>query len=275
MSSPWTYEGKRVSIVGCASGMGEATARELVRLGAEVHGADVRPSSVDLSSFVICDLTDPASIGEAVETIGGTVDAVFNCAGLPGARFPALDVMKANFMGTRLWTELWVPRMPQGGAIVSISSTVAFRYADRLQVSLALVAQEGFEAGVSWCEENADVVGDGYGFSKEALIAWTMASAAALAPQGIRINCTSPAPTQTPMMEIFEEHNNSRAIDVFALPIGRRSTSEEQAYPLVFLNSDAAGYISGHNLVVDGGFSGSVETGRLDVMQLVTEALST
>jgi NAD(P)-dependent dehydrogenase (short-subunit alcohol dehydrogenase family) len=275
MSSPWTYDGKRVSIVGCASGMGEATARELVRLGAEVHGADVRTSPVELSSFVTCDLTDPDSIGEAVETIGGTVDAVFNCAGLPGARFPALDVMKANFMGTRLWTELWVPRMPQGGAIVSISSTVAFRYADRLPVSLALVAQEGFEAGVSWCQENADVVGDGYGFSKEALIAWTMASAAALAPKGIRINCTSPAPTQTPMMEIFEEHNNARAIDVFALPVGRRSTSEEQAYPLVFLNSDAAGYISGHNLVVDGGFSGSVETGRLDVMHLVTEALST
>jgi NAD(P)-dependent dehydrogenase (short-subunit alcohol dehydrogenase family) len=274
MSNPWTYEGKRVSIVGCASGMGEATARELVRLGAEVHGADVRPSPVELSSFVTCDLTDPDSVGRAVETIGGTVDAVFNCAGLPGARFPALDVMKANFMGTRLWTELWAPRMPQGGAIVSISSTVAFRYADRLQVSLALVAQEGFEAGVSWCEENADVVGDGYAFSKEALIAWTMASAAALAPQGIRINCTSPAPTQTPMMEIFEEHNNARAIDVFALPMGRRSTSEEQAYPLIFLNSDAAGYISGHNLVVDGGFSGSVETGRLDVMQLVTEALS-
>jgi NAD(P)-dependent dehydrogenase (short-subunit alcohol dehydrogenase family) len=274
MSNPWTYEGKRVSIVGCASGMGEATARELVRLGAEVHGADVRPSPVELSSFVTCDLTDPDSVGRAVETIGGSVDAVFNCAGLPGARFPALDVMKANFMGTRLWTDLWVPRMPQGGAIVSISSTVAFRYADRLQVSLALVAQEGFEAGVSWCEENADVVGDGYAFSKEALIAWTMASAAALAPQGIRINCTSPAPTQTPMMEIFEEHNNARAIDVFALPMGRRSTSEEQAYPLVFLNSDAAGYISGHNLVVDGGFSGSVETGRLDVMQLVTEALS-
>jgi NAD(P)-dependent dehydrogenase (short-subunit alcohol dehydrogenase family) len=273
VSSPWSYEGKRVAIVGCASGMGEATARELVDLGAEVHGADVHPSPLELASFVACDLSEPDSISAAVETIGGTVDAVFNCAGLPGARFPALDVMKVNFMGTRLWTELWVPRMPNGGAIVSISSTVAFRYADRLEVSLALVAQEDFAAGVAWCEEYADVVGDGYAFSKEALIAWTMAASAALAAQGIRINCTSPAPTQTPMMEVFEEHNNPRAIDVFALPAGRRSTSEEQALPLVFLNSAAAGYISGHNLVVDGGFTGSVETGRLDVMTLVTEAL--
>jgi NAD(P)-dependent dehydrogenase (short-subunit alcohol dehydrogenase family) len=274
MSNPWRYEGKRVAIVGCASGMGEATARELVNLGAEVHGADVLPPSVELAEFVTCDLSEPDSITAAVEAIGGTVDAVFNCAGLPGARFPALDVMKVNFMGTRLWTELWVPRMQPGGAIVSISSTVAFRYADRLQVSLDLVAQEGFAAGVAWCEAHAEDVGDGYAFSKESLIAWTMASASHLAERGIRINCTSPAPTQTPMMEVFEEHNNPRAIDVFALPAGRRSTSEEQALPLVFLNSHAASYISGHNLVVDGGFTGSVETGRLDVMALVTEALS-
>ena len=273
MNTPWDYDGKRVAIVGCTSGMGEATARELIRLGAEVHGADVLPSPVELASFVPCDLSEPDSITAAVEAIGGTVDAVFNCAGLPGARFPALDVMRVNFMGTRLWTELWVPRMSEGGAIVSISSTVAFRYADRLQVSLALVAQEGFAAGVAWCEGHADVVGDGYAFSKEALIAWTMASSSALAERGLRINCTSPAPTQTPMMEVFEEHNNPRAIDVFALPAGRRSTSEEQALPLVFLNSGAASYISGHNLVVDGGFTGSVESGRLDVMALVTEAL--
>jgi NAD(P)-dependent dehydrogenase (short-subunit alcohol dehydrogenase family) len=273
MSTPWGYEGKRVAVVGCASGMGEATARELVRLGAEVHGADVHPSPVELASFLPCDLREPDSITAAVEGIGGTVDAVFNCAGLPGARFPALDVMKVNFMGTRFWTELWLPRMSEGGAIVSISSTVAFRYADRLEVSLDLVAQEGFAAGVAWCEGHPDVVGDGYAFSKEALIAWTMASSSALAERGLRINCTSPAPTQTPMMDVFEEHNNPLAIDVFALPAGRRSTSEEQALPLVFLNSGAASYISGHNLVVDGGFTGSVESGRLDVMALVTEAL--
>src|SRR5688500_14177306 len=100
----WSYAGKRVVIAGCFSGMGVACARELVRLGAEVHGLDVRVSPVKLASFRQVDLREPASIDSAVKAIGGEVDGVFNCAGLPQT-FPALDVMKVNFIGMRHWTE--------------------------------------------------------------------------------------------------------------------------------------------------------------------------
>src|SRR3954453_16278327 len=98
MADAWSYKGKRVAIVGCFSGMGEATAREVVRLGGEVHGVDVKESPVDLASFRTCDLRDPASIEAAVDGIGGEIDALFNCAGLPGGKFSGIDVMKVNFI---------------------------------------------------------------------------------------------------------------------------------------------------------------------------------
>src|SRR2546425_12496623 len=114
--SVWSYEGKRVVICGCFSGMGEATASELVRLGGEVHGLDIRESPVKMKSFRTVDLRDPKSIDAAIEAIGGPIGALFNCAGLPQT-FPAIDVMKVNFLGMRHLTERAIPLMRKGSAI--------------------------------------------------------------------------------------------------------------------------------------------------------------
>jgi NAD(P)-dependent dehydrogenase (short-subunit alcohol dehydrogenase family) len=111
------------------------------------------------------------------------------------------------------------------------------------------------------------VVEGGYAFSKQTLAVWTMATGARLIKQGVRINCTWPSPTQTPMMLEFEKQAPAAAIDIFAEPIGRRSTPEEQAWPLIFLNSDAARFINGHVLPVDGGFMGAVTTGEIDLQK--------
>lgn len=266
MSDGWSYEGKRVVIAGCASGMGEATARELVRCGAEVHGVDVRPSPVDLASFRTCDLRDRGSVDTAVDAIGGAVDALFNCAGLPQT-FPSIDVMTVNFIGMRYWTERIAALMNRGGAIATIASTAGFGYLQRLPTVLEFVGHTGFDEARQWCEDHADVVGDGYSFSKEAIIVWTMASAASYIERGFRINCISPAPTSTPMMDEFEKATSAEVVDVFTLPIGRRALATEMASPMVFLNSDGASYINGHNLNVDGGFVGSITTGMLDLAQ--------
>src|ERR1700759_3077499 len=115
------YKNKRVVVSGCFSGMGEATARLLVELGAQVHGLDFKPSQLKLASFNLLDLRDPASIDAAAAKIGGKVDALFNCAGLPQTA-PPVDVMKVNFCGARRLTERIVPLMGPGGAIASISS---------------------------------------------------------------------------------------------------------------------------------------------------------
>ncbi|HYP62858.1 MAG TPA: SDR family NAD(P)-dependent oxidoreductase, partial [Acidocella sp.] len=100
MADLLSYAGKRVVVSGCFSGMGEATARTLLAAGAEVHGLDYKDTALDLASFTKVDLRDPASIDAAAAKIGGKVDALFNCAGLPQT-FPPLDVMKVNYMGTR------------------------------------------------------------------------------------------------------------------------------------------------------------------------------
>ncbi|MDE1145161.1 MAG: coniferyl-alcohol dehydrogenase [Azospirillaceae bacterium] len=271
--SVWTYEGKRVVIAGCYSGMGEAAARELVRLGAEVHGADMRPSPVRMASFHTVDLRDPLSIDAALDAIGGPIDALFNCAGLPQT-FPAGDVMKVNFIGLRHWTEKALPMIRPGGAIASISSTAGFAYFQHLPQILELLATPGFEAAADWCERHADLVGDGYAFSKEASIVWTMMMGTRTIAQGVRTNCICPGPTETPMMPAFERTASARIIDVFTTPIGRRSKPEEQAYPLIFLNSGAASFINGHALNVDGGFVGGITAGQIDLQGLLAQAMA-
>jgi NAD(P)-dependent dehydrogenase (short-subunit alcohol dehydrogenase family) len=117
------------------------------------------------------------------------------------------------------------------------------------------------------------VVADGYGFSKEAIVVYTLKRAAELAKQGIRMNVTLPGPTTTPMMtDHFVKVAPKKVFDTFCEPTGRYSTSEEQALPLVFLNSDAAAFISGQALMVDGGFVGGVTTGVIDFQKLMSAA---
>src|ERR1043166_10183363 len=111
MSDVLGYRGKRGGGTGCFSGMGQAAAQLLIDRGAEVHGLDYKQATLPLASFTNVDLRDPASIEAGVKQIGGKVDALFNCAGLPNT-FPAMEVMKVNFLGTRHLTE-------QGGPLLS------------------------------------------------------------------------------------------------------------------------------------------------------------
>ena len=265
------YTGKRVIVSGCFSGMGEATARRLLCLGADVHGIDYKDCALPLASFQRADLRDVASIDAAVSGIGGKVDALFNCAGLPQTS-PPLDVMKVNFVGTRYLTERVVERMGQGGAVASISSTGGLGWSRRMGVLKELIQAATFEDAVAWCTDNMETVREGYSLSKEAVIVWTMMVSSKLIKQGIRINCTAPGPTQTPMMKDFEAATAKATLDMAMQPINRRSTPDEQAGPVVFLNSPAASYINGVLLPVDGGFMGGMATGQIDMAILSGKA---
>lgn len=265
MSDILGYKGKRVIVSGCFSGMGEATAKLLLELGAEVHGLDFRDSSLPLASFTNVDLRDPASIEAAVAGIGGKVDALFNCAGLPQS-FPPLDVMKVNFIGLRHLTEQVLPLMGPGGAIASIASTGGLGWSRRIPTNMEFVTTKGYDAAVVWCEAHLDdVVKEGYSFSKENVIVWTQYMGAHLIKKGIRINCTLPSPTQTPMMATFEAASGKDVVAAAAEPMGRYSTPAEQAGGIVLLNSDLAGIVNGVVFPVDGGFMGGVATGQVDL----------
>ena len=264
MSDIFGYKGKRVAIAGCFSGVGEAAARRLVEMGAEVHGVDVRPSPVPLASFRLMDLRDPRAIDEAVAAIGGEIDALFNCAGLPQT-FPPLDVVKVNFIGMRHWIEAWLPHIKKGGAVASIASTAAYRFLSRVPFVMQIVNTPDFDSAVTWVEAHADTIGDSYTFAKEALILYTQKRAAEVIKQGVRMNVTLPSPIKTPMMDEFVKVAPASAFEIFSQPMGRLSTPSEQADPLLLLNSEAARFINGHALMVDGGFVGAVNTGVIDM----------
>lgn len=265
------YRGKRVIVSGCFSGMGEATAKLLLDLGAEVHGLDYKDSALPLASFHNIDLRNPASIETGVAAIGGKVDALFNCAGLPQS-FPAMDVMKVNFIGLRHLTEQVLPLMGPGGAIASIASTGGLGWSRRIPTNMELVTSKGFDAAVAWCDAHMDIVREGYSFSKENVIVWTQYLGAHLIKQGIRINCTLPSPTQTPMMAAFEATSGKDVVEAAAEPMGRYSTPQEQAGGIVLLNSDLASIVNGVVFPVDGGFMGGVATGQVDLSRMMRRA---
>jgi NAD(P)-dependent dehydrogenase (short-subunit alcohol dehydrogenase family) len=267
------YKNKRVVVSGCYSGMGEATARILLDLGAEVHGLDFKESALPLASFNQIDLRDPASIEAGVAKIGGKIDALFNCAGLAGGgAFPPLDTFKVNFIGTRHLTDCVVPLMGPGGAIVSIASTGGLGWSRRIPVHMELLQTQGFAAALAWAEAHMEHVAEGYAFSKEAVIVWTQFMGAHLIKKGIRINCSLPSPTQTPMMATFHATSGKEVVDAAAEPLGRYTTPAEQAGPLVLICSDLAGVVNGVVLPVDGGFMGGLATGQVDISKMMGAA---
>jgi NAD(P)-dependent dehydrogenase (short-subunit alcohol dehydrogenase family) len=265
------YEGKRVIVTGAASGMGAATAEILVELGAEVHAIDIKkPEVAGLASFSQVDLRDPAQIEDAVAKIGKIVNGLFNCAGLPNT-FPGLDVMLVNFCGLRAVTEAVVPLMIEGSAIASIASSAGIGWMQNMGVLFELLATPDFAAAKSWCEAHPKELQNAYGFSKEAINAYTAQRSFTLAPEGIRINCVNPGPTDTPMMPEFERAVGKKYMDDFPVPLGRHAVAEEQAWPMVFLNSPRSSFVTGLQFDADGGFKGGMFTGQIDPAALIPE----
>jgi NAD(P)-dependent dehydrogenase (short-subunit alcohol dehydrogenase family) len=266
MASVWSYEGMRVVVTGGGgAGMGAATVTELANLGAEIHVIDLKEPPVDVQSYQCVDLKDPDASAAAIEQIGGTLHALFNCAGLPGPPFSDLDTMIVNFVAMKHLAELCADRMTDGGAIASISSTAGSGYLADIAKWMPLVTTNGFAEAKQWCEDNPEAIATGYAPSKEAICVWTHYAAIGFARCNVRVNCISPGPTDTPMMPTFEEHSGKELIDTFTQGAGRRSTPEEQAYPMIFLNGRAASYISGENLNTDGGMLGAVMTGQISL----------
>lgn len=268
------YSGKRVIVTGAASGMGAATAELLVELGAEVHAIDIKkPDQSGLASFTETDLREPTQIDDAVAKIGAVVDGLFNCAGLPNT-FSNLDVMLVNFCGLRHLTERVIPNIVEGGAIASIASSAGIGWLMNMELLGGLLATPDFAAAKAWCEADAARIANGYGLSKEAINAYTAVRSFTLAPQGIRINCLNPGPTDTPMMPHFEQAVGKDFMSNFPKPLwGRNARADEQAWPLLFLNSPRSSYVTGTQLDADAGFKAGIFTGQIDPSTLMPEGM--
>src|SRR6476660_8078072 len=257
----WRFDGRRVVVTGCASGIGAHVARQLADLGAEVIGLDIRPPAVQIGEFIPLDLSDPASIEGAATSIGGQVDALFNIAGVSSGIGDPLRVVTINFLGTRQLTEALVPTMPPGSAIANVSSLAASAYRENSGVTAGLLDTVTMAEGVEWCQRNPEALADGGGYrrSKEAIILYGLANVAVLGAKGIRINCTAPGVTDTPILDQLRSAYGQEFLDAFRTPLGRVSEPSEQAAVLVFLNSKAASYITGQVIWVDGGTIGETD----------------
>ena len=268
------YAGKRVIVSGAASGMGATTTELLVELGAEVHAIDVKkPEIAGLASFTETDLRDPARIDSAVNKVGAIVNALFNCAGLPNT-FSNLDVMLVNFCGLRHLTEAVIPNIVEGGSIASVASSAGIGWLMNMEVLGPLLATPDFSSAKAWCEADAKRIANGYGLSKEAINAYTAVRSFTLAAQGIRINCLNPGPTDTPMMPHFEEAVGKDFMTNFPKPLwGRNARPDEQAWPLLFLNSPRASYVTGTQFDADAGFKAGVFTGQIDPSVLIPDSM--
>src|SRR6185437_12705070 len=260
----WRYDGRRVVVTGCASGIGEHVARQLTELGAEVVGLDIRAReerdsegqpALQLKEFHEINLADPASIDQAAASIGGQVDALFNVAGVSSGIKDPLRVVTINFLGTRQFTEALVPTMPPGSAIANVSSLAASAYRENAGVTAGLLDTVTMAEGVEWCQRNPEALADGGGYrlSKEAILLYGMAKVVVLGAKGIRINCTAPGVTDTPILDQLRSAYGQQFLDSFQTPLGRAADPDEQAGVLLFLNSGAASYITGQVIWVDGG----------------------
>ncbi|OMC36407.1 3-alpha-hydroxysteroid dehydrogenase [Mycobacterium sp. GA-1841] len=248
------YDGKHVVVTGCGSGIGAEVTRALGQLGARVTGLDLRAPDRLPDTFIELDLADPDSVDRAAGAVDGPVDALFNVAGVSSGIGDPLLVVRINFLGTRQFTVAVEDRIVSGGSITSVSSLAASGYRDNLAVTAGLVKTASVEEGLQWCAEHPEALADGgYRLSKEAMILYGMSRVSALGARGIRINCTAPGVTDTPILDQLRSAYGQQYLDSFTTPLGRNSEAAEQASLLVFLGSAAASYVTGQVIWADGG----------------------
>lgn len=267
MSDVLGYAGKNVVVTGAASGMGQAAAQLLVEQGANVYALDIAPVSVSVAQTIAVDMKDPVSLDAAIAQLPAEIYALFNCAGVPCPPFNTGDAILINFVGLRYLTEALIPRLEEGGAIASIASTAGMAWRPKLAIVQDFLSLDSsFEAASQWMAAHPEAIADGYGFSKQCIIVYTMRSASALAARNIRINCISPSPTASGFMDKLKGEGQipEEAIELFLPSNGRYANGQEMGRPLVLLGSNLASFVSGVNLPVDFGYCAEIFTGQRD-----------
>jgi NAD(P)-dependent dehydrogenase (short-subunit alcohol dehydrogenase family) len=258
MFDAFRYDGKRVVVVGGASGMGAAAAELAQDAGAEVVVMDYADVTLPGAKAIRVNLADQASIDAAVDECGGPVHALFSCAGVADGT-PGIE--KINFIGHRHLIDRLLARdmLPRGSAIGFISSAAGLGWEANLPHLKEYLAITDFDAAARWAQEHnkAD-----YMSSKQAICAYVACQAMPFLARGIRINAICPGPTDTPLAQANKELWLGFGSDYRAEVGVEASTPLEQAYALVFLCSDAAAAITGTTMITDAGYfsAGVTET---------------
>jgi len=251
------YDGKRALVVGGATGMGAATAELVKDAGAEVVVMDRAEVTLDGVKAISLDLSDKTSIERAVDECGGPVHALFSCAGVADGT-PGIE--RINFIGHRFLIERMLAgdMLPKGSAIGMISSAAGMGWENSLDELNQYLDIDYFDAAAKWAQDNnhAD-----YLWSKKTINMYVAREAYRMLKKGIRLNAIMPGPTDTPLARANEEMWLGFGKD-YREDVGvDASKPVEQAYPLVFLCSDAAAGIAGITMITDAGYYASGVTG--------------
>ncbi len=265
MANPFDYSGKRIVVTGGFSGVGAALLELLADMGAsDVTVLDIKAPAGPHSTYIETNMADADSVQSAIDQLADGVDVLFNNAGVAATQ-PMETVMAVNWLGLRQLSEGLLPKMNEGGAIVNTSSIAGGQWHDHLDKVRECIAIEDRDALFDWCKANAELVGDGYSFSKECVQIYTMTSAKETLKRKINTNSVCPAPIDTPLLPDFNETMTKTIMDWTIKECGGEiATPRDIAMTLAFLGTEAARYIGGVNLAVDRGFSGFMTTGLVD-----------
>ncbi|MFC4948266.1 SDR family oxidoreductase [Pseudonocardia sp. GCM10023141] len=243
-------------VTGAASGIGAALASRLVAAGRRVIGVDrtaAMPAGVEP---VTCDVTDPAAVADALDTIAarspaGTVDGLAAVAGVPGTA--AADVVYAvNLLGLRRFTEALLPRIADGGSIVLLSSMAGYRGAATGEDAAALLAlPDG--ALLQRLQDHGLDGPAAYQLSKQLVQRYALELAARMHPRGVRCVSVSPGPVQTPILNDFR--TTMPTLDAAERLVGRHARPDEIAAVVAFALSPEASWLNGVDLRLDGGLT--------------------
>jgi NAD(P)-dependent dehydrogenase (short-subunit alcohol dehydrogenase family) len=263
------YDGKRALVVGGASGMGAATAELVQQAGAEVVVMDFAEITLQGATAIHVNLADAASIDAAVDECGGKVDALFACAGVADGT-PGIE--RINFIGHRHLIDRLLEKdmLPRGSAIGFISSAAGLGWEPNLQQLHELLDTPDFDSAVKWVEDHGKA---DYMSMKQAICAYVAREAFGLLKQGIRINAICPGPTETPLALANKDMWLGFGADYRGEVGIEASTPLEQAYPLVFLCSDAAAAVNGITLISDVGYMSAGMTGSFPAATAVANLL--
>lgn len=247
------FEGKRVLVVGGATGMGAAAAELALAAGAEVTVMDFADVTLDGARAIHVNLADKSSIDSAMAEVDGHIDALLSCAGVADGT-PGIE--KINFLGHRHMIDHFVAngQLGAGSAIGFISSAAGLGWEANMELLKGALATEDYDSGADWFAKNEKA---DYYHTKQVVCAYVASQAFPMLKKGIRINAICPGPTETPLAVANADTWLAFGADYRGELELEASTPLEQAYPLLFLCSDAAVAINGITLITDAGYMSS------------------
>jgi NAD(P)-dependent dehydrogenase (short-subunit alcohol dehydrogenase family) len=256
MKDYFNYQGKVCVVTGSSNGMGLATTKMLVDLGAKVYAVSRSTTKVEgIEASILCDLSCKEDIDKAFAQLPDHIDCFFGVAGLSGSKTPYLTTFNCDFTANKYITlEYLTKRMSAGGSIVYVSSTAGLNWEKHRKEQDKIVHAAGWK-------ETEEALGKlpttspgnfAYMFAKRCMSQFAAEQALSLGKKGIRVNNVMPGSTDSGMKDEFEKLAGGREALLNETGVAHRlATPEEMAGPIVFLGSDCASFISGVDLCVD------------------------